>query len=249
MTEGKWLRCEDWRPMLEFLSGRVTKRKGLLYVSAGLRCIWELLYHEASREAVVVAEREADGEATADETQYASWSAEVPTFGYHFQPEFIRQIRGDGNDDPGVTRLLEMGVYSVADITGGGRLGDEQVVTRLVNAAHIAFHCLGNIDDDGLSEHLVEHLSDQAEWPGGWLVREMFGNPFRPVGFAPEWRTKAALAIARGAYSEREFDHLPILADALEEAGCGDAVLLEHLRSPGPHYRGCFALDLVLAKE
>ena len=57
------------------------------------------------------------------------------------------------------------------------------------------------------------------------------------------------LALARSVYDDRRFDELPILADALEEAGCTDPALLEHLRRPGPHVRGCWALDLVLNKE
>jgi hypothetical protein len=55
--------------------------------------------------------------------------------------------------------------------------------------------------------------------------------------------------LARTIYAERTFDHLPILADALEDAGCTEADLLSHLRSPGPHVRGCWSLDLVLGRE
>src|SRR6185436_17280064 len=98
-------------------------------------------------------------------------------------------------------------------------------------------------------EYLVELLVSQAEWPVGWLVREVFGNPFRPVAVAPEWRTETVLAVARGAYAERAFDRLPILADALEGAGCDAAEVLAHCRGPGPHVLGCWALDLVLGKQ
>jgi hypothetical protein len=56
-------------------------------------------------------------------------------------------------------------------------------------------------------------------------------------------------ALAEGVYAERAFDRLPILADALEEAGCGNAEMLAHLRGAGPHVRGCWALDLLLGKE
>ena len=55
--------------------------------------------------------------------------------------------------------------------------------------------------------------------------------------------------LARTIYDDRRFDLLPILADALEEAGCGDAEILAHCRGPGPHVRGCWAVDLVLGKE
>lgn len=81
------------------------------------------------------------------------------------------------------------------------------------------------------------------------MARDIFGNPFRPVAFDPAWRTSTALAIAQGIYDDRAFDRLPILADALQDAGCENDDILSHLRSDGPHVKGCWALDLVLGKE
>jgi hypothetical protein len=83
------------------------------------------------------------------------------------------------------------------------------------------------------------------------LLREVVGNPFRPAVVAPEWRTAnggAAAKLARVIHEERRFGDLPILADALEDAGCTDAELLGHLRGAGPHVRGCHVLDLLLDK-
>ena len=65
------------------------------------------------------------------------------------------------------------------------------------------------------------------------------------VAFAPAWRTETVVALATAIYAERAFDRMPILADALEEAGCDHPDLLAHCRGPGPHARGCWALDLV----
>jgi hypothetical protein len=79
-------------------------------------------------------------------------------------------------------------------------------------------------------------------------IRCIFGNPFRPVAFADSWRSETAVALATGIYEERAFDRLPILADALEEAGCDHADVLNHLRGPGPHARGCWVVDGVLRK-
>jgi hypothetical protein len=81
------------------------------------------------------------------------------------------------------------------------------------------------------------------------LLPDIFGNPYRPVAFAPEWRTDAAVALARGMYESREFGAMPILADALQDAGCASAEILDHCRGPGPHVRGCWVVDLVLGKE
>jgi hypothetical protein len=80
------------------------------------------------------------------------------------------------------------------------------------------------------------------------LCREIFGNPFRPVTPDLGWFTSTVLALAEGVYADRAFDRLPILADALQDAGCEDAAVLEHCRGPGPHARGCWVVDLVLGK-
>jgi hypothetical protein len=70
------------------------------------------------------------------------------------------------------------------------------------------------------------------------LLREIFGNPFHPVTFDPVWKTPEVILLARSLYEGRRFEDMPVLADALEEAGCSDAVVLEHCRGPGPHARG-----------
>jgi hypothetical protein len=81
------------------------------------------------------------------------------------------------------------------------------------------------------------------------LVREILGNPFRPSLVPPAWRSASVLGLAHYIHEEQAFDRLPILADALEDAGCDDADILDHLRGPGPHVRGCWALDLVLGAK
>ncbi|AWM41892.1 hypothetical protein GobsT_69870 [Gemmata obscuriglobus] len=81
------------------------------------------------------------------------------------------------------------------------------------------------------------------------LVRDIVGNPFRPVTFAPSWRSDTALSLAQGMYESRDFSATPILADALQDAGCDNDDVLNHCRGPGPHVRGCWVVDLVLGKE
>jgi len=81
------------------------------------------------------------------------------------------------------------------------------------------------------------------------LIRDIFGNPFRPAVVDPRWLTETAVEIARGICDDRAFERLPILADALQDAGCEDAEVLSHCREPGTHVRGCWVIDLVLGKE
>ncbi|VTR93435.1 Uncharacterized protein (Fragment) OS=uncultured bacterium PE=4 SV=1 [Gemmata massiliana] len=81
------------------------------------------------------------------------------------------------------------------------------------------------------------------------LIRCIFGNPFRPVPFSPAWRTCTVLALASQMYDLRDFSAMPILADALQDAGCDRTDVLDHCRGAGPHARGCRVVDQVLGKE
>ena len=81
------------------------------------------------------------------------------------------------------------------------------------------------------------------------VLRDIFGNPFRPVAFDPDWRTDTAVALARRMYESRDFTAMPILADALQDAGCDRDDILAHCRDANAtHVRGCWVVDLVLGK-
>jgi hypothetical protein len=81
------------------------------------------------------------------------------------------------------------------------------------------------------------------------LLRDLFGPLlFRDVAVTPAWLTTDGLALARAMYDNRDFSAMPILADALQDAGCDNTELLDHCRGPGPHVRGCWVVDLVLGK-
>lgn len=84
------------------------------------------------------------------------------------------------------------------------------------------------------------------------LIRDIAGNPFQFPKVDPArltWNDCTVRKLAQTIYDERRYDSLPVLADALEEAGCGDAAILAHCRGPGPHVRGCWVVDLLLGKE
>lgn len=83
------------------------------------------------------------------------------------------------------------------------------------------------------------------------LVRDVFGKPFRPLAkFPKEWKSSTVLALSRGIYADRAFDRMPILADALQDAGCSDERVVSHCLDPARrHVRGCWVLDLLLGKK
>ncbi len=81
------------------------------------------------------------------------------------------------------------------------------------------------------------------------LLRDIFGNPFRPDSFSPLWCTDTAVSLAHQMYESREFGAMPILADALQDAGCDNDDVLDHCRAANQvHVRGCWVVDLVLGK-
>jgi hypothetical protein len=86
------------------------------------------------------------------------------------------------------------------------------------------------------------------------LLRDLFGPlPFRPIGVEPSllrWNDGTVVKVARGIYDDRAFERMPILADALLDAGCDNDDILVHCRREGAvHTKGCFVLDLLLGKE
>jgi hypothetical protein len=78
------------------------------------------------------------------------------------------------------------------------------------------------------------------------ILRELFGNPFRPVVIESAWRTSTVVSLAREMYEAHEFSAMPILADALQDAGCDNEDVLHHCRDAATHIRGCWVVDLIL---
>lgn len=101
---------------------------------------------------------------------------------------------------------------------------------------------------EAIQMFLVERVAQEQ----AILLRDIFGNPFRPVATAPailRWNDACVVKIAEAAYKEGNFFALPILADALEDAGCDNDDILRHCREPGEHARGCWVVDQILGKE
>jgi hypothetical protein len=101
-------------------------------------------------------------------------------------------------------------------------------------------------------EGLIASCPSQGPRLAADIVREVLGDPFHPVALRHSWLRQEGGAVrhlAESIAAEGRFEELPILADALEDAGCIEPVLLEHLRGPGEHVRGCWALDLLRRVE
>jgi hypothetical protein len=111
----------------------------------------------------------------------------------------------------------------------------------------LANRSLNGTDD---SDEWMSRLRTERRAQAG-LLRDIFGHLFHegPLYLADVVAHEGVLPLARSIYAERSFSEMPILADALEEAGCTDEVLLEHCREPGEHVRGCWVMDAILGRS
>ena len=98
-----------------------------------------------------------------------------------------------------------------------------------------------------VSLHIGGHTGTDWQRFRKWLRNEYKAH--RSASFDSVWRTTVVQGLARAIYDERAFEQMPILADALEEAGYVNQEFLKHCRGPGPHWRGCWALYLILGKS
>jgi hypothetical protein len=249
MTEQEWLECAEPTPMLEFLRGQVSDRKLRLFAVACCRRIECLLVERHQRASVSVAERHADGVATDDELEAAQLANDHELFalsGQRAEHAAKRAAYFVAIDDA-YWAAMERRAAAYAVIFQADpeplewweepRIGDQQrFLTQFAEG------------DLWLTKAGRAAAATEA-WEQSRLLRDIFGNPFRPVTVDPSWRTATVTSLATVIYEERAVDRLPILADALEDAGCDNPDILNHCRQPGHHVRGCWALDLVLNKK
>ena len=222
MDETDWLTCADPTPMLRFLQERgISERKSRLLACACCRRIWDLLTDPRSRSAVEVAERFADDEASRREL----WTAK--------------------RDAVSVRGMAANAAYWAASAKPSSPL------LNAFDAAGDAFarQVTGEATRDAAA--IWDAAQGQSQRFQASLIREVMGDPFRDYPLAPRWLAwegGTVVHLARGIYHDRAFDRMPILGDALDEAGCTYDAVLGHCRSGDEHVRGCWVLDLVLGK-
>ena len=209
--------------MVDCLYGKASDRKLRLLGCACCRKAWSI-YSQVAQHAVEMAERFADGLATKSECRDAE------------------NALANAAHVNGPRELVNNSAYRAAASVPRKVAWDYASVVL----THPAYPFRGpkyerfcRERDALIAKESNEHLD---------LLRDIFGNPFRPVMFDSNWRTTTAIQLAQHMYDSRDFSAMPILADALQDAGCDKADILDHCRRPGPHVRGCWVVDLVLGK-
>jgi hypothetical protein len=218
-----WVYGEFFDPDDGYCDEVPSNRKFRLMVVAALRAIWDHIPDPRSRATVVAAERFAD---VPDPTILSAAEGEAELAEYEWG-RLYPYLKHDH-------LVAWMAWQSLDPGLNNGNKPTPWVET--VDALET-----GSIPGRTKEEAADLHLR---------LFRDIFGNPFRRVTFSPDWRTDTAVALARTMYEARAFDGMPILADALQDAGCDSDDILNHCRDTAQvHVRGCWVCDLVLGKS
>jgi hypothetical protein len=225
MTEAQWSLCHDPKQMLLFIRGTASERKLRLLACSCVRQGWEVLEDERGKNALEAAEAFADGKVT---------------------KVVLKRIRQAVDEHMREMNSRRKGVWSGDEIRhseycvceGAKRAASEKNYASAIRQMYITIQ--------------FSHLRDRAT-PLPVLFRDIFGPlPFRIVSNAHNWlswENSTVPRLAQTIYDERNFGLLPILADALEAAGCTNEDILRHCREPGEHVRGCWVVDLLLGKS
>jgi hypothetical protein len=242
MTEEEWLACDAPTPMLEFLRGKVSNRKLRLF---GVACCCEVRDLITTMEeagigcgflAVRLGEQLADGRATREAVLGAieDWVGMMDSGYSPYGHLLYNALPGlaDADAHRGAIRTAE----------GAGIARGRLVMNRVDIARNERSRLseLSRAEGRAATEIAYAHQCDQ--------LRDIFGNPFRPITLDPAWLTSTVVSLARQMYDSRDFATMPILADALQDAGCENVDVLQHCRGEGVHCRGCFVVDLVIGR-
>ena len=244
MKDKDWVNQSDPTKMLKVVQSRASDRKFLLFACACCRRILDAISDERSRQAIEVAERYADGLATVEELRAAGHAARMAS-------------RAGLDAAAAATLLSSCNAFDAAWALVDPRQmwydafwGAAYYQPRGSEGSFAYFR--GNPSREGQPGLVAQRKIKAEREAQANLLREILGNPSRLPRFDPTWLVAndgVVVRLATAIYTDRTFAHLPILGDALEEAGCLSSEILGHLRAGGKHVRGCWVLDLLLGKE
>ena len=270
MTEQEWFETYSFFQMLQGIHDRLSERKLRLYACGCCRRVWHHFDDVAFQRAVELSEKFADGQTTLEELEAVAIGSEDKCDQIPRPPGAIAHATHREKASFFPTQCACMAALCCAyhplmkTPVASGHVMDEYwrvVATSVAGDVYLAAgweatrryyaqQPVGMSDaqerreEDAARERAEDHESQQLRS----LLRCVAGNPFKPTVLSPHWLTPAVTQLAASIYELRAFDRMPLLGDALEEAGCSDEAVLKHCRSGGEHVRGCHVVDLILGK-
>jgi hypothetical protein len=278
MTEREWLESDNPNRLLAFLDrhGQVTERKRRLFACACSRGVWHLLADERSREAVRISEQYADGLADAGQlararraaraarterrqdarrgrlgraalqAQRAAHQAAVGTWSHRAAAQAAGLERGAAVEGAAGGKLRAAWRTCLAV------LPRELTPLAWQSLALPVWKAVAAEQAEALAADAAGRAAERSRQAR--LLRELVSNPFRPARIDPawlHWNGGTVVRLAQSIAEAQRFTDLPILADALEDAGCNDQVILNHCRhlAESEHLRGCWVIDCILGRE
>jgi hypothetical protein len=241
MTEDEWLSGTNLKLMLELLRGKASDRKLRLFAVACC-CVSHLAPDQASRNALEVAERYADGLATEEERQAACTATLLKGVGPGSPVE-------GWEADYEATSAIGWATVGVA-FDAAAKAPRDTAAARIFGSVPDPIRFTETEEEVWTEPALVVYKAERALQCD--LLRDIIGNPFRPLAVEPSWlawNDGTVVNMAQGIYDDRAFDRLSVLADALEDAGCHDAAILDHCRQPGQHVRVCWIVHILLGRS
>ncbi len=252
MTESEWLACSRPTLMLRHLLGtdyprvrdveafpncKGSARQLRLFACACYDRVRHLLPQPLAQAAVEVAERVAEGRGTREELHQAERLVREP----------LEAMEGRWRASRGAERAALEPTYDALALALQVVHPEAPKAAYYASSnAYLAVAALANAGGGGSRNQLAEERAQSD------ILRCIFGAVFHPTTIPSEiltWNNGTVVKLAQGIYDERAFDRLPVLADALEEAGCQDTDILGHCRHPGPHVRGCWVVDLLIGRN
>jgi len=263
MTEAEWLTCDEPGPMLGTILSQASARKLRFFGCACCRGVFQYMEHEGSRALTHLIERYADKHATADELEAARRTHDQLCHAPLRDWEYLNAA-----DEAALLAAftdISLMIAHVASLAAKAVVDTQAVPSRIEldrRSSEATERLVYPLEPGSLDEYFstLRSLQDQQGAVETALrsqegrvqaayLRDIFGNPFRPVATDSDWHTSTVIALAKQMYESRDFSPMPILADALQDAGCDCEDILSHCRGPGLHVRGCWAVDLILGKE
>ncbi len=237
MTEVQWRTVADPAKMFAEFALCEHQRKTRLFLVAHSRAAWDLL-SDASKEAVETAEKFADGEASESDLAAAESTAMAEASARDKTLKSTEQHLQMGNMPEPFGLPKSVVAKLQADVDG---LKAKVAAAQFAHAATFAHY--------SVMDTFPWHLTPETKEHDAALIRDIYGNPFRPTTFNRAWRSETVISLAKGMYSENDLKNLKALGLALQAAGCEHPDVLATCRADGPHVRGNWVVDLILGHE